>query len=141
MKAESIKARNWKQFEKGLAKKGIALQFKYAGNTDKVQGISFIKGAFTFKGSELDRSMGFSKLDNLFQVNSGINTALEKGWIDKELSLSLIDRLKESIDSNTYEDGLLHALLRSEMVIEPDPIPFWLRKRTNNQGQDQGISR
>ena len=38
-----------------------------------MQGISFTKGAYTFKGSEIDRNFSFSKLDKHFG-NAGMDT-------------------------------------------------------------------
>ena len=66
MKNEIGKSRNWKQLQERLAEKGITIRFKCKGQTGEVQGISFIKGGYTFKGSEIDRSFSFSKLDRLF---------------------------------------------------------------------------
>ena len=45
--------------------KGISIQFKHKGQTDEIQGI-FSKGEYMFKGSEIDRSFSFSKLDKYF---------------------------------------------------------------------------
>ena len=51
IRSVSLTAKNWKQFEKQLASKGIEMQFKYAGQTRTVQGISFKMGDYLFKGS------------------------------------------------------------------------------------------
>ena len=66
VKNEIGKSRNWQQLQHRLAEKGITIQFKRKGQTDEIQGISFSKGEYTFKGSEIDRSFSFSKLDRLF---------------------------------------------------------------------------
>ena len=63
VKNEIRKSKNWQQIQKQLAEKGIGIQFKHKGQTDEIQGISFSKGEYTFKGSEIDRSFSFSKLD------------------------------------------------------------------------------
>lgn len=68
------KSRNWQQLQGRLAEKGITIQFKRKGQTDEIQGISFSKGEYTFKGSEIDRSFSFSKLDKCFG-DAGLNTA------------------------------------------------------------------
>lgn len=68
------KSRNWRQLQERLAEKGIEIRFKYKGLTDEVQGISFSKGEYTFKGSEIDRSFSFSKLDKCFG-DTGLDTA------------------------------------------------------------------
>lgn len=64
------KSSNWNDFEKLLKEKGVALSFKYKGQTDVVQGISFTKGSMTFKGSEIDRGFSYSKLDAKLSENS-----------------------------------------------------------------------
>lgn len=68
------KSRNWQQLQHRLAEKGITIQFKRKGQTDEIQGISFSKGEYTFKGSEIDRSFSFSKLDKCFG-DAGMNVA------------------------------------------------------------------
>jgi len=74
VKNEIGKSRNWQQLQGRLAEKGITIRFKYKGQTNEVQGISFSKGEYTFKGSEIDRSFSFSKLDKCFG-DAGLNAA------------------------------------------------------------------
>jgi hypothetical protein len=74
VKNEIGKSRNWQQLQHRLAEKGITIQFKRKGQTDEIQGISFSKGEYTFKGSEIDRSFSFSKLDKCFG-DAGMNVA------------------------------------------------------------------
>lgn len=74
VKNEIGKSRNWQQLQHRLAEKGITIQFKRKGQTDEIQGISFSKGEYTFKGSEIDRSFSFSKLDRYFG-DAGMNVA------------------------------------------------------------------
>lgn len=73
VKSEIGKSKNWQQLQNHLSKKGIGIQFKYKGQTNEIQGISFSKGEYTFKGSEIDRSFSFSKLDKYFE-NTGLAT-------------------------------------------------------------------
>ena len=74
VKNEIGKSKNWRQLQERLAEKGITIRFKYKGQTSEIQGISFSKGEYTFKGSEIDRSFSFSKLDKCFG-DAGLNTA------------------------------------------------------------------
>ena len=74
IKDEIGKSRNWQQLQTKLAEKGIGIHFKYRGQTGEVQGISFSKGEYTFKGSEIDRSFSFSNLDRYFG-DTGLNVA------------------------------------------------------------------
>jgi hypothetical protein len=73
VKDEIGKSKNWQQLQTRLAEKGIGIHFKYRGQTGEVQGISFSKGGYTFKGSEIDRSFSFTKLDKCFG-DVGLNT-------------------------------------------------------------------
>ena len=74
VKNEIGKLRNWQQLKEQLTEKGIGIQFKYKGQTDEIQGVSFSKGEYTFKGSEIDRSFSYSKLDKYFG-DAGLTTA------------------------------------------------------------------
>ena len=68
------KSKNWQQLQEQLAEKGITIRFKNKGQTNEIQGVSFSKGEYTFKGSEIDRSFSFSKLDKCFG-DAGLSTA------------------------------------------------------------------
>lgn len=61
------KSKNWTDFNRLLKEKGIEIVFKYKGQTSEVQGISFTAGTVSFKGSDLDRSFSYSKIDKLLQ--------------------------------------------------------------------------
>jgi len=65
-------AKNWNQFRDLLAKEKIQLKFKYKGQSNEVQGISFTKGDYSFKGSEIDRQFSYSKID--FQLKQNDKT-------------------------------------------------------------------
>lgn len=56
------RSRSWKQFRDYLNHNGIEIKFKFKGNSHQVQGISFMKGDYSFKGSDIDRSFSFGKL-------------------------------------------------------------------------------
>ncbi|UPK72857.1 relaxase/mobilization nuclease domain-containing protein [Chitinophaga filiformis] len=53
--------------EKELIKKGIEVQYKYKGNTQQLQGISFKKGSYAFKGSNIDRKYSLAGLQKAMQ--------------------------------------------------------------------------
>ena len=74
VKNEIGKSKNWQQLQRQLTEKNIGIQFKYKGQTDEIQGISFSKDDYTFKGSEIDRNFSYSKLDRYFG-DAGLTTA------------------------------------------------------------------
>lgn len=66
-------AHNWQQLKDYLSDRNIQTQFKYKGQSNVVQGVSFAKGDYSFKGSEIDRGFSYSKLDALLCRNGQIN--------------------------------------------------------------------
>jgi len=79
-------AKNWNQLKDLLMKENIHLKFKHKGQSDEVQGISFAKGDYSFKGSEIDRQFSYSKIDCQLQQNTG-----NKAW--ELIKLSRITRI------------------------------------------------
>lgn len=66
-------AQNWQQLKDYLSDRDIRMQLKYKGQSGMVQGVSFAKGDYSFKGSEIDRGFSYSKLDALLCGNGQIN--------------------------------------------------------------------
>ncbi len=64
------KAKGWRQFEEILKQQGISIEYKRKGQTDEVQGISFRKGEYCFKGSDIDRKFSYAKLDAVLNENN-----------------------------------------------------------------------
>ena len=73
LKAEVGRCKDWNTLLERLKRQGVDVQFKYKGQTGEIQGVSFSKGEYTFKGSEIDRNFSFSKLDKCFG-DAGLNT-------------------------------------------------------------------
>jgi len=67
IKATVPRCRNWNELTVALEKQGITTDFRYNGNTNKIQGIRFAMNGYTFNGSQIDRSCSYSKLD--FQLS------------------------------------------------------------------------
>ena len=65
-------AKNWQQMEHILKLQGVSINYKYKGQTDEVQGISFKKTEYSFKGSDIDRKFSYSKLNSLLTENISV---------------------------------------------------------------------
>nr|WP_070568981.1 MULTISPECIES: relaxase/mobilization nuclease domain-containing protein [Sphingobacterium] len=92
------KAKSMAELQKLLLKQGIGIQYKYRSGTDEVQGISFSKGGYQFKGSEIDRNYSFGKIS--LQLAKNEQMFREEGKdllpVDKqEQKKSLADELRE----------------------------------------------
>ena len=132
VKDEIGKSRNWRQLQTRLAEKGIGIHFKYRGQTGEVQGISFSKGEYTFKGSEIDRNFSFSKLDKCFgdvgQAIVGSNKQTVTAPIQKSVSAS--DKADNSFIAGL--DGLFSGLSAPADEIPDDSF---LRKKKKKKKQ------
>jgi hypothetical protein len=70
LKASIPKCRNWQELTTELKQQGITTDFRKNGSTDKIQGIRFGKGNYSFNGSQIDRSCSYSKIDFQLKQNS-----------------------------------------------------------------------
>lgn len=61
---------SWEELKSYLHDQGIDILFKYKGTTQEIQGISFTKGKYSFKGSAIDRNFSFAKIDRQIKINN-----------------------------------------------------------------------
>lgn len=103
---------NWIDFNKLLKEKGVVISFKYKSNdTNIIQGVSFSKDRVTFKGSEVDRSFSYSKIDHRLQENAQnqrmiepVKNISEYKHQNQNQGASLLGSLIDGIDSiSTFE--------------------------------------
>ena len=64
----------WKDFSNNLKAYGIRAEIKFRSGTHIPQGISFTRDGTTFKGSSLDRSLSFNRIDNVLTGGMNIDT-------------------------------------------------------------------
>ena len=108
IKAVAKVAQNWQQLEASLLMQGILTHYKYLSGTDIVQGISFSKGITKFKGSEIDRSLSYGKLNHLIESN--------KQQAQRQGIASISDNTSQL--SNSFNDKYVVSLLGK--LLEPD---------------------
>ena len=73
--------RSWKELKSYLYNQDIEINFKYKGTTQEIQGISFTKGKYSFKGSAIDRNFSYAKID--YQIKE--NVSLKQGETTKQV--------------------------------------------------------
>jgi len=150
IKATSKKVNNMVELKHELAKQDIGMQFKYKSGTLEIQGISFSKGKYKFKGSEIDRSLSYGKLSKAIQEQAQQQQTQAK-------PLSLADQLRQVMDerkgnqptiihNEPQTNFLQEALNLMEQLpagITPEPDDAYRRRKRKGQDQDQshGISR
>jgi hypothetical protein len=156
IRAASKKVKNINELKQVLAKQGIVTYLKYKSGTTEVQGISFSKGEYRFKGSEIDRSLSYAKLsqaieqqqakpekslaDQLREVME--NAKQERESQDKTEKITYLKPepethyLRQSLSAGA---DLLGGMLGN--IADDDDSPERRRRKKNEQQQSRGISR
>jgi hypothetical protein len=67
IKSASKQVKNMDELMQVLRRKGIEMQYKFKSGTKEIQGVSFSKESYKFKGSEIDRSLSYGKLSAVIQ--------------------------------------------------------------------------
>ena len=150
IKAVSKKVSNMVELKHELAKQGIGMQFKYKSGTLEIQGVSFSKGKYKFKGSEIDRSLSYGKLTKAIQEQAQQQSQAKPMSLAEQLRQVTNERqVKEPtiIHQEPQTDYLQEALRLTEQLLsitpEPEPDDAYRRRKRKGQEQDQshGISR
>ena len=100
IKAILPKVKSMDELKKQLAMQGIKMHYKYKGGTQEVQGISFSKGEYQFKGSEIDRSLSYGKISKMISDNMQKQEKLMQ-------PKSLADELREVLKQPDHETHYL----------------------------------
>ena len=93
IKQVSKQVKNILELKQVLAKQGITTLFKFKSGGTEIQGISFSKGEYKFKGSEIDRSLSYAKLYETIHNQQEQQQNPGQGKTER----SLADQLREVI--------------------------------------------
>ncbi len=108
IKAASKKVKNINELKQVLAKQRIVTHLKYKSGTTEVQGISFSKGEYKFKGSEIDRSLSYAKLSHAIEA------------LQEPQEKILADQLREILNSNEQSGELEISYLKQAQIFGTD---------------------
>ena len=109
IKAVLPQSQTWKDFVAELEQQGITTRFKTKDNTDVVQGIIFEKDGCSFRGSKIDRSCSFSRL----------NAEIERNSHKQEQINQQNEPMVHSVDESYFITDLSEAI--SEVFSMPAP--------------------
>lgn len=115
IRSASKKIKNINELKQVLAKHGIVTHLKYKSGTTEVQGISFSKGEYKFKGSEIDRSLSYARLSQ----------AIEQQQVKPEKSLA--DQLREVME-NAKQNRESQDKTEQTIYLKPEPETHYLRQ-------------
>ena len=114
-------SKDWKQIEHILNLAGVSIQYKVKGQSDTVQGISFKKGEYSFKGLEIDRKFNYSKLNQqLQQTLPTQNRSLDSSKIIESNSVaeSIVENVGGLLDLEQHGTDYQKETFRERMEYE-----------------------
>lgn len=120
--------KNMDELKERLAGQQIELLYKYKSGTNEVQGISFKRGDFKFKGSAIDQQFSYGNLQKLV----GQKQAEKLAVLHKEKAVATLQTGMEKTKDKTPD--LLEQLMRSERSEEQLPRELLVKKKNRNKG-------
>jgi len=155
IKSASKKVKTLNELKQVLTKQGIGMLYKYKSGTNEIQGISFSKGEYKFKGSEIDRSLSYAKLSQAIEQQAkpekNLADQLREAMKNAEQGKNNPQKpeqttylkpppethyLKQVLSTGT---DLLGGLLAN--MPEEDDTPERKRKKKQEHEQSRGVSR
>jgi Relaxase/Mobilisation nuclease domain len=119
-------SRSLDELEQKLSSLGIEMQYKYRGQTNEKQGVSFRLGEYCFKGSQIDRQFSYANLKKAISLQQ--RQSLLPVYPEKPLAgfsgytNSNLQKNKELARTMTREmHRTLEMLLKQEQAIEQIP--------------------
>ncbi|RZJ86211.1 MAG: mobilization protein, partial [Chryseobacterium sp.] len=142
IKSAKTVTKNWLNFEQALKNRGIGIIFKYNGNTHEIQGISFCKDGCVFKGSDIDRSFSYDKLNT--ELNATNLDISQFSAVLKECPpMRNLVHTRDNIQFSHTGISVLEVLLQGDLPsIATEPEPYIKRKKQSKaKGKSRGMSR
>jgi len=137
IKEVSQRVTSMTELKQELLKRGIGMQFKYKSGTLEKQGISFSKGDYKFKGSEIDRSLSYGRLSKQIEQQAQQKLA-------EDQRPTLAQQLREVINKEPVKEQSGHQPLLDLFdhipVITPEPDEPYRRKKRKGQDNDHDQS-
>lgn len=133
------------ELQRKLAMQGIQMQYKYKSGTQEIQGISFSKGEYQFKGSEIDRSLSFGKISKT--ISDRMHKQQEQGQQKKVAQpKSLADEIRAALKQSGHKTHYLKqepknnylGVLDIEISDDVDDEAVYGR---NSRRQEKGLTR
>jgi len=126
--------RNLNDLKEKLAKKKIETLYKYKGQTNELQGISFKLGEYKYKGSEIDRKFSINNLRKMLQQQQA--ERLIKSPADSWYSKSISQKLQPEINKQLNKDlNILNELIQPEQKDQSLPAEWQLQKKRKKKSK------
>lgn len=98
-----------------LSKHHVSMVYKYKSGTTEVQGVSFSKGKYVFKGSQIDRSLSYGKMSKT--IADGIEVKQPQShYLRQQPETNFL----QSLPQTNFLGNVLSDLLKPEIDISDD---------------------
>jgi hypothetical protein len=121
-----LNCKNLDDLKEQLKKHDIETLYKYKGQSEELQGISFRIGDFKYKGSEVDRRFSVKQLQRILHEQK-CRQAIQQPRLNLQESRSVNQSRKQ--DDRIKHSNLLHELLKSERHSEQLPQQWKIKKQ------------
>jgi hypothetical protein len=128
--------KNLDELQQKLQKQSIETLYKYKGQTNELQGISFKIGEYKFKGSEIDRKFSINNLEKQMQQNNIQLKPTSKSITFSDHKFSQKEMLEPAKELHTKK-SLLDELMKPEKTF--DQVPYELLKKVKKKRRGLGL--
>lgn len=126
--------RNLNDLKEKLVKKKIETLYKYKGQTNELQGISFKIGQHKYKGSEIDRKFSINNLEKILQQQQA--ERLIKSPADSFYSKSISQNKDLKINKPLNKDlNTLNELIKPEQQDQSLPAEWRLQQKRKKKSK------
>lgn len=119
------KCKNLDELKSRLNSRKIEMIYKYKGQTDQLQGVSFKQGNFKFKGSAIDRQFSLKNLEKTMGQSR-----------EQKQTARATENLKPQMErQHSKEQSLLEELMKPQQMQPSLPYELLQKKRKKKQSQ------
>jgi hypothetical protein len=130
------RCKNLNDLKQKLHQQNIETLYKYKGQTNELQGISFKMGNYKFKGSEIDRKFSLGNLEKSIQQLQFLKELKPGNNISSKLLLKNTDPEIKQVD---YSKNILDILIKPEENNELIPYQLRLEKRPKKKSKGRHL--
>ena len=122
-------SKNLDDLKDRLVKKNIETLYKYKGQTDELQGISFKIGNYKYKGSEIDRNFSVKNLEKTINQLQGLGDQLKQTIVISNSKLLSQDMHLNNKNQKREGKNIAEFLLKPERIEQQLPSQWRLEKK------------
>ena len=126
--------RNLNDLKEKLAKENIETLYKYKGQTNELQGISFKIGDYKYKGSQIDRKFSINNLQKILAMQKFARLSYSPA--DSFYSKSISQKQQPEINKQLSKDmNILNELMKPEQRDQLLPSEWRLQKKRKKKSK------